>query len=295
MIERLAPSAQLAVGGLERVAGRDCYMLTLTPTAPNTLFGSLSVAVDGQTYLPLQVAIYAKGGAEPVFLAGFTSISYDPIDDAVFAVPSPPGAEIEQKQLELPSGWTAEEAGMAIADAAPDTESLHAGLEPLTIEEASVKAGFPVLAAQSTDPDYAFQGAYVVDLPKGILHDDTAGSEANVADSGANAEILGGLPTTGLIGLAEMTDGPIVVQIYGEGFGTVVLVQAKSGSIPTEAFQSLQTELPFLQTVDVSGAPALQFATSLASLLGWQQEQTTLIAAGSVPAADLAALAGSVR
>jgi hypothetical protein len=272
-------------------------MLTLTPTAPNTIFGSLSVAVDGQTYLPLQVAVYSRGGTEPVFLAGFTSISYDPIDDAVFEVPSPPGADVEQKQLEWPFDRSIEETSTAGIDAAAKAASLRAALEPLTIEEASAKAGFPVLAAQTNDPDYAFQGAYVLDLPEEALHIDAADSQANGhgAESGAPDGLFGGLATEDGFGLANMIEGPIVVQIYGQGFGTVVMVQAESGPIPPEAFQSLRTQLPFLQTADLGGTPALQFATSLASLLGWQQDEMTLLAAGSVSTADLVALAAGVR
>jgi hypothetical protein len=233
--------------------------------------------VDGQTYLPLQVAVFAKGGAEPVFLAGFTSISYDPIDDSIFEVPSPAGAQIEQKQLQWPSDRPNAEANTAPIGAGEGTKSTHAGHEPLTIEEASAEAGFTVLAAQTSDPAYAFQGAYVLDLPKGALDIAT--------DMGSGA----------VSGLAGIVDGPVVVLVYGQGFGTVLMVQAETASIPPEALQSLQTGFPFLQTTDVNGTTALRFGTPLMSLLAWQQEASTVIVAGSLSAADLTAFAASVR
>jgi len=283
MIEKLAPVATLAVTGQEQVAGRDCYVLTLTPTAQNTLFGSLRVAVDGQTYLPLELAVFAKGSSEPAFLAGFSSISYDPIDDSVFVVPAPAGAKTEQKQL--PSDWA--DAGTGVMGGA---ETALAGLEALTIEEASAKAGFDVLAAQTTEPDYAFQGAYVFDLPQ----------EALAAAGGAAGDAAGAL--------GSVLEGPVVVQVYGQGFGTVVMVQAKTASVPPEALQSMLGELPFIQKTTVNDAVAFRFATPLLSLMGWQQdiEQSsagsagpkdaiTAIVVGSVSSADLAAFAASVR
>jgi outer membrane lipoprotein-sorting protein len=317
MIESMAPVATLAVAGQEQIAGRDCYVLTLTPAAENTLFGYVSVAVDGQTYLPLQVAIFAKASTEPVFLAGFTSISYDPIDDSIFEVPSPAGAKVEEKQLQLPFDRMSMDASAGEA-----AEKAHAALEPLTVEEASAKAGYAVLAAQTTDPAYAFQGAYVFDVPEEMLG--ALSGSAGAVDGAASptwadpddADTTGGEPADSALGTAidaaEMLKSPIVVQIYGDGFGTVVMVQAKTASLGQEALQSMLAQLPFIQETAVNDAVAFQFATPLLSLMGWQQEiqpstgqsggpgaaqqdAVTLIVAGSVSSADLSTFAASVR
>ena len=299
MIETLAPVATLAVAGQEQIAGRDCYMLTLTPTAENTLFGRVSVAVDGQTYLPLQVAIFAKASTEPVFLAGFTSISYDPIDDSIFEVPSPAGAKVEEKQLQLPFDSMIKDASAGEA-----AEKAHAALEPLTIEEASAKAGYEVLAAQTTDPAYAFQGAYVFDVPEGMLG--ALGGSAGAIDGAASGAWTG--PDA-----AEVLKSPVVVQVYGDGFGTLVMVQAKTASLGPETLQSMLAQLPFIQKTTVNDSVAFQFATPLLTLMGWQQEigqsggqgaaqqdvsqqdAVTVIVAGSVSSADLSTFAASVR
>ena len=256
----------------------------------------MSVAVDGQTYLPLQVAIFAKASTEPVFLAGFTSISYDPIDDSIFDVPSPAGAKVEEKQLQLPFDWMSKDASAGEA-----AEKAHAALEPLTIEEASAKAGYDVLAAQTTDPAYAFQGAYVFDVPEGMLG--ALGGSAGAVDSAASGAA---------VDAAEMLKSPVVVQVYGDGFGTVVMVQAKTASLGPETLQSMLAQLPFIQKTTVNDAVAFQFATPLLTLMGWQQEiepstgqsggqgaaqqdAVTVIVAGSVSSADLSTFAASVR
>ena len=47
LIQKLAPTATLAVSGQTTVAGRETYTLTITPTSPVTSFGSVAVAIDG--------------------------------------------------------------------------------------------------------------------------------------------------------------------------------------------------------------------------------------------------------
>jgi hypothetical protein len=93
-IDRLAPSASLTVDGADEVAGRPVYDLVLTPTSTRTLIGSVEISVDAETRLPLRLAVFARGSDEAALLAGFTSVSFEPIDPSVFAFTPPPGAEI---------------------------------------------------------------------------------------------------------------------------------------------------------------------------------------------------------
>jgi hypothetical protein len=93
-IERLAPSATLTVDGADEVAGRPVYDLVLTPTSTRTLIGSVEISVDAETRLPLRLAVFARGSDDAAMLAGFTNVSFEPIDASVFAFRPPPGAEI---------------------------------------------------------------------------------------------------------------------------------------------------------------------------------------------------------
>lgn len=82
ILDELGPSTNVAVGTDSTVAGRTVYELVLTPKASGTLAESVSISVDSETGLPLQVSVAAAGQDEPAFEFGFTSIDLgDPAAD----------------------------------------------------------------------------------------------------------------------------------------------------------------------------------------------------------------------
>ncbi|HEY6566855.1 MAG TPA: hypothetical protein VI341_04975 [Actinomycetota bacterium] len=93
-IEALAPFASVAVEGTGEVAGRAVYDLVLTPLSDRTLIGSVELSIDAETWLPLRFQVIARADGEAAMSAGFTSVSYDAIDPAVFEFSAPPGAEV---------------------------------------------------------------------------------------------------------------------------------------------------------------------------------------------------------
>jgi outer membrane lipoprotein-sorting protein len=90
----LAPYATVTVDGTARVAGRPVYQLVLTPTSELTLVGSVTVAIDADTRVPLRLQVFARGAIVPAIEAGFTSVSFDPIDPAMFTFDPPPGTDV---------------------------------------------------------------------------------------------------------------------------------------------------------------------------------------------------------
>lgn len=104
----LAPYADVTVDGTARVAGRAAYELVLTPTSSETLIGTVAVAVDAETRLPLRLQVTAKGATEPSIELGFTSVSFDAIDPSVFTFTPPTGARISSP--EPPKGHDADHA-----------------------------------------------------------------------------------------------------------------------------------------------------------------------------------------
>ena len=88
------PSTKVALGPNTKVAGRDAYDLVLTPRTDATLVGSVSIAVDGQTGLPLRVQVLARGASSPAFQAGFTSFTPGAPDAGVFSFTPPKGATV---------------------------------------------------------------------------------------------------------------------------------------------------------------------------------------------------------
>ncbi|WP_426624204.1 LolA family protein [Leifsonia sp. McL0607] len=101
------PTTKVSLGSNTKVAGRDAYDLVLTPRTDATLVGSVAIAVDGRTGLPLRVQVMARGQSSPAFEAGFTSFNPGAPDASVFSFTPPKGATVTEqspKSGERPSG-----------------------------------------------------------------------------------------------------------------------------------------------------------------------------------------------
>lgn len=99
-------STAVSVGAEVQVAGRPAYNLLLEPRTGGTLVGSVSIAVDGANGMPLSVSVTARGAEGPAFRAGFTSLSLDAPDAALFNFVPPPGSPVEELPFRHHTGWT---------------------------------------------------------------------------------------------------------------------------------------------------------------------------------------------
>lgn len=123
-LARLDESTDVSVGTDARVAGREVYELVLEPRDPDTLVGSVRVAIDGDTGVALAASVTARDVEEPAFSVAFTDVSFEAPDAAVFQFTPPAGTEVTEHQAPLPSvaeleQWKAQaEAGAAAADGA---------------------------------------------------------------------------------------------------------------------------------------------------------------------------------
>jgi outer membrane lipoprotein-sorting protein len=95
------------------VADRPAYNLVLTPQERSTRIGSVHIAVDGATKIPLAVQVYARGAEQPAVDVGFTSIRLGRPPAAYFHFAPPVGATVRQAGATtsppitiLGSGWT---------------------------------------------------------------------------------------------------------------------------------------------------------------------------------------------
>jgi hypothetical protein len=93
-IETLSPFASVSVEGDEQVADRSVYTLVLTPLTDETLIARIEISIDATTRLPLRIAVVSRATGEVAMSAGFSSVSFDPIDPAVFSFTPPDGAEV---------------------------------------------------------------------------------------------------------------------------------------------------------------------------------------------------------
>jgi hypothetical protein len=95
-LDALDPTTGVSAAPGPKVAGRDVYVLTLTPRTDDTLIGRVELAVDGEHRLPLSVAVFARsGGVAPVSVA-YTRVSFEPIDPDVYRFTPPEGATVKE-------------------------------------------------------------------------------------------------------------------------------------------------------------------------------------------------------
>lgn len=82
-----------------QVAGRSAYQLVLAPKDEGSLVQEVRLALDGETYVPLQVQVYAKGSAEPAFQVGFTQVTFTPPAAENFTFTPPAGAKVKEQTI----------------------------------------------------------------------------------------------------------------------------------------------------------------------------------------------------
>ncbi|HLR95139.1 MAG TPA: hypothetical protein VK053_11475 [Jiangellaceae bacterium] len=96
VLEAADPTTALTVGENVEVAGRTAYDLVLTPRSSDTLVGQVSIAVDGETGLPLQVTLTARDHSEPALQVGYTSLDLGAPDPGLFDFTPPSGTTVEE-------------------------------------------------------------------------------------------------------------------------------------------------------------------------------------------------------
>ena len=99
LLSEVGPTTATTVDTTQRVAGRDAYTLVLTPKTSATTIGSVQLAVDATTGLPLQVEVFARGASSPAFQSGFTSIDYAVPAASTFDFTPPADATVTTKTL----------------------------------------------------------------------------------------------------------------------------------------------------------------------------------------------------
>jgi hypothetical protein len=279
-LRRLAPYAAVEVAGQATVAGREAYVLRMTPLAEDTAMGSVEALVDGETMMPLRVEVFAKSGGEAVLEFGFDSVSYEAIDASLYEFTVPDGATVTTEEIDSAETRAAaeEERGRAAATHGPakpenaEREKL-ARRALLTIDQAQSLVAYELARARGYDAR-PFRWAYVLD--EGVPRTAT------------------GKPLFGMAGMDEpQTSGPSTVLLYGSGFGAITLAQTKT--TPELSKQLEQLPVALVESTTANGSAVHSLTTPLGGVLIWQQGDSTLIAGGLVTKADLEAFVQTVR
>ena len=98
------PTTAVSVDRTARVAGRSAYQLVLKPKDTRSLVGSVEIAIDAKTDVPLRVEVFAKGAKAPAFETGFTTVTFSKQPASVFRFTAPPNTKVTTKDLTTPHG-----------------------------------------------------------------------------------------------------------------------------------------------------------------------------------------------
>ncbi|MFE2058593.1 MULTISPECIES: outer membrane lipoprotein carrier protein LolA [unclassified Streptomyces] len=103
-------TTSVTVDGTAQVAGRDAYKLLIKPKQSGSTIGSVTVAVDAATGVPLKFTLAPSGGGKAAVDAGFTQVDFAKPAASSFSFTPPEGAKVTEAD-ELKAG--AEEKGAA--------------------------------------------------------------------------------------------------------------------------------------------------------------------------------------
>jgi outer membrane lipoprotein-sorting protein len=294
-LQQVARFATVEVAGQTKVAGRDAYQLRMTPVADDTALGYVQAAVDGEMMLPLQLEVYAKGGTTPVIKFGFTSVSYDAIDAAMFSFTPPEGARVTAKTVdgdELRARLEKAHEGDAGKEEPNDAQKADAkkAVQRALLTREQVRELVPYDLAWAREyTARPFRWGYVFG-DGGPL---TASGAPLMQVIGAVTGVDGTL-TQGGAGQSQ-TAGPSSVLLYGDGFGAIALAQTRTTPELEEQLAQARKTSQVLGSTTIDGAKALEIGTALGGVIVWEKGGTTLVAGGMVPMSDLKAFASSVR
>ena len=278
-LQRLAPYATVDVTGQTTVADRAAYVLRMTPAAGDTALGKVEAAIDGETMLPLRLDVYAAGAAQPALRFGFDTISYEPVDAALFEFTPPHGAEVTTETLE-----PAERAAAGATPAADD-EGGKSGLADKAAREQLARQALLTLGEAQALVDFR--------LARPRDYDARPFRHAYVANGGGFLTAAG-TPLFGASGDSkERSTSPSSALVYGSGFGAITLVQTRTTEDLTTRLEQLPAPAQTSASADRASSRAV--FTPLGGVVIWQEGETTLMAGGLVTQADLEAFVRAVR
>ena len=98
-LDAIDPTTKVQVSGTEKVAGRDAYKLRLVPKTDKTTVGSVTLAIDSKTWVPLDVTVMPRTGNDPAVELGFTSVSFDVPAASSFTFTPPQGVKVTDQKV----------------------------------------------------------------------------------------------------------------------------------------------------------------------------------------------------
>jgi hypothetical protein len=236
-LEALASEAQLTGPDPGVTAGQPSYTLRLSPRRDAGLLGALEVAWDAVRGVPLRVALYAEGRAEPVAELEATSVEYAPVPDADVTLHAPADARVVDLSSQLDELRAQAEANLG---GRPTAEGVPAvsGAVPFALRAPDALVGLPRQSVRAIEWDG--QTAALALYGRGLGQMAVFEQRANGPDGVAGIESLA-LPHVAIEGASGwelVTALGTVIHVERDGVRYTV-----AGSLPAVAAETVVREL----------------------------------------------------
>ncbi|MGN6250998.1 MAG: LolA family protein [Marmoricola sp.] len=212
----ITPSTTVTTNGSAEVAGRQAYLLTISPRTSDTLVDSVQIAIDSATHVPTRVQVYAVDHTDPVLSLGFTRFDPTTPDASRFAFTPPPGATVTEKTLPSESGQHAGSATGHSAHSADGPRPQVVGSDWSSVVVLPAGAGQQLFAAQAGRTASGQTGS-------GSTGSDQGGSTGSAGQLGALLRQL--TPVSGAWGSGRLLRGTLVSVVVADdgrvAFGAV--------------------------------------------------------------------------
>lgn len=90
-------TTSITVGGTAQVAGRDAYQLVIKPKQSGSTIGSIKIAVDAKSGVPLKFTLTPSSGGKAAIDVGFTKVDFSKPDASTFTFTPPKGAKVTEE------------------------------------------------------------------------------------------------------------------------------------------------------------------------------------------------------
>ena len=127
VLAALDPTTAVTVDSTAWVAGRSAYQVLLTPKDSRSLIGSVRIALDSATSVPLRVQVFAHGATSPAVQIGFTDVSFSNPDSSIFNFVPPAGTTVKTQKIPFTGGADATSKPPAGHQPSGKTELLGSG------------------------------------------------------------------------------------------------------------------------------------------------------------------------
>ncbi|MEY9874289.1 outer membrane lipoprotein-sorting protein [Streptacidiphilus sp. MAP12-33] len=119
LLQQIAPFSSVRVDGDSMVAGRQVYVLVVSPKGNGSTVGDVRLSVDAKTFMPLGVQVDPSDGGSPIADVRFTSVSYAPPAASTFDFTLPQGAKLTTRSVADLGHGTAGKPGKPAESKAP--------------------------------------------------------------------------------------------------------------------------------------------------------------------------------